>query len=91
MPISPLLQGEVEEEPEVDLSEFLARQKLEDIPQTNLKEDSDDDVDTSLAHLSSNPTAASRSRKGNIQQIEWDEGLEEIKREKEIADANRGM
>ena len=91
-----LVLGEEEEEPEVDLSSFLAHQRLDDgdspskldLLVKNTEDDSD--VDESLLHILPKSSEPSRSHKGKIQTIEWDEGLEEIRREKEIADANRG-
>jgi hypothetical protein len=32
-----------------------------------------------------------QSKKGKAQTIEWDESLEEMRREKDVADANRGV
>lgn len=85
-------------EPEVDLSSFLARQTLDEADPVSLalgktELSDDEDVDTSLEKLISKPSSSFRTgiRKGNVQQIEWDDSLEEIRREKEIADANRGM
>lgn len=85
-------------EPEVDLSSFLARQTLDEADSVSLalgktELSDDEDVDTSLEKLISKPSSSSRTgiRKGNVQQIEWDDSLEKIRREKEIADANRGM
>ncbi|EJD05036.1 uncharacterized protein FOMMEDRAFT_27289 [Fomitiporia mediterranea MF3/22] len=88
--------GEEEQEPEVDLSSFLERQRLDDSdePSSTLlikKDTEDDDVDESLAHLIPSSSDAMRSHKGKIQSIEWTEELEEIRREKEIADANRDL
>ena len=52
--------------------------------------DDDDDVDDSLAHLGQKAPVSSKSRKEHIQTIEWGESLEELRKEKETADANRG-
>ena len=86
--------GEVEEESEIDLSRFLERQRLEDSldAQASLGAEGDDgdDVDDSLAHLGQKAPVSSKSRKGHVQTIEWDESLEELRKEKETADANRG-
>lgn len=84
--------GEEEPEPELDLTSFLARQRLDDSGGPSLIQDAEDDsdVDQSLAHLVHNSSAGLRSHKGKVQSIEWDDGLEQIRREKEIADANRG-
>lgn len=50
----------------------------------------DEDVDKTLAHISSHRTAAVPSRKGKVEQIEWDEGLDELSREKASAEATWG-
>ncbi|KAL0057653.1 hypothetical protein AAF712_015694 [Marasmius tenuissimus] len=91
--------GEPIVEPEVDLSSFLARQKLDDeanLPGPSVKddEDDDDDVDHSidpvaLGYQSKSDIAA--SRKGKAQEIQWDNQLDELMREKESADAARDL
>ena len=72
----------------------MARQRLEDAEPPSLlvnKETEDDsDVDHSLSHLLPKSFARTQDRKGKIQSVEWNEELEEMRREKEIADANRG-
>lgn len=79
-------------EPEVDLRAFLERQRMEDphglpiIPSTV----DDDDVDHSLAHITSNPLAERQSRKGKIQHIDWDASLEEMQHDKNVARAQSG-
>ncbi|KII83806.1 hypothetical protein PLICRDRAFT_442426 [Plicaturopsis crispa FD-325 SS-3] len=85
--------GEVEQEPEVDLSSFLERQRLSPGPSTSPPPLDDDDIDTSLAHLATrtNPAFKSESRKGRVTQIEWDEELEKLSREKAAADATRDL
>jgi hypothetical protein len=83
------LLGEEEQEPEVDLSGFLARQKLlsdEIFP----REEVDEEIDHSLDHLSSTMSSNRGPRKGQVQPIVWDKDLEEMSREKAIAEANRG-
>ncbi|KAL5478834.1 hypothetical protein ACEPAI_2111 [Sanghuangporus weigelae] len=90
-------EGEGEVEPEVDLSAFLARQRLEDseprssVLLINKEAEDDSDVDQSLAHLVPKSSASAHNRKGKIQSVEWNEELEEMRREKEIADANREL
>ncbi|EIW56730.1 uncharacterized protein TRAVEDRAFT_170704 [Trametes versicolor FP-101664 SS1] len=85
-------EGEEVVEPEIDLSSFLERQKLSSQPSSAPPPlDEDDDVDTTLAHITSNPQAASQSKKGRVQQIEWDAELEELSREKAAADATRDL
>jgi hypothetical protein len=89
--------GEPIVEPDVDLSSFLERQRLsDDVGPTFQVADKDDvqhDVDKSLAHISSDPSGIQThlsSKKGKIQQIEWDEELDEMNREKKAAEASRG-
>ncbi|KAK0184856.1 hypothetical protein F5146DRAFT_1105974 [Armillaria mellea] len=87
--------GEPIMEPEVDLSSFLGRQRLSDDPVSSLQAtlpDDDDDVDHSLAHISSCGVGAEAlSRKGKVEQIAWDDELDELSREKAVADANRDL
>ncbi|KLO16522.1 hypothetical protein SCHPADRAFT_823103 [Schizopora paradoxa] len=85
--------GEVEEEPEIDLSEFLARQRLGDGERRELdqEEGAEEEIDSSLAHLSSKFNAPSNSHKGKVQYVEWDESTEEMFREAAAADANREL
>jgi hypothetical protein len=88
---------EEEPEPEVDLSAFLERQRLSDAPSPLVGDkskskstadfESDDDVDHSLAHIGRNP----QSRKGQVQQLELDDKLEDLIKQKESADAVRGQ
>jgi hypothetical protein len=79
-------------EPEVDLSAFLARQRLEDLPEPLLvpARVDEDDVDHSLAHLTSNSLTDRQSRKGKARQIEWDASLEEMQHDKSVAQAQSG-
>ena len=92
--ITPLGIGEPIVEPDVDLSYFLERQRLsDDVGPTFQVADRDDvqhDVDKSLAHISSDPNTHLSSKKGKIQQIEWDEELDKMNREKKAAEATRG-
>ncbi|OBZ74737.1 hypothetical protein A0H81_05279 [Grifola frondosa] len=86
----PELDSEGEEivEPEVDLSAFLERQRLSPGPSSAPPPpDEDEDIDTSLAHISARPQSSVQSKKGRVQQIEWDPGLEEMSREKAAAEA----
>ena len=79
----------------MDLSNFLARQRLDDattasIPKPTADPD-EDEVDHSLAHLkSAGSRSAQKSMKGRVQTKEWDEELEIMSREIAAADANRG-
>jgi len=87
--------GEEIKDPEVDLSNFLARQRLDDtagpsIPKPTTEPD-EGEVDHSLAHLKPvGLQSAHKSMKGRVQAMEWDEELENMSREKAVADANRG-
>ena len=88
--IPALDSGEPIVEPEVDLSTFLERQRLS--PQESSAPpppEEDDDIDHSIGPLVA-PKEDAKSRKGKIQQIEWDSHLEEMSREKAAADATRG-
>lgn len=86
--------GEPILEPEVDLSKFLERQRLDDNAGPTLKppdnQPDDDDVDQTLAHISGKGVIHTSSRKGKVQQIEWDPELEAMSQEKAVAEANRG-
>lgn len=91
----PLL-GEEEVEPEVDLSSFLERQRISDAtspgPSSALPPPHDEEIDESLAHISSKPPKrVSQSKKGRVQTVEWDEELDEMTREKAAAEATWGM
>ncbi|KAK0451230.1 uncharacterized protein EV420DRAFT_1274538 [Desarmillaria tabescens] len=87
--------GEPIVEPEVDLSSFLGRQRLSDNPESALQATSsgdDEDVDHSLAHISSRGIGSEApTRKGKVEQIAWDDELDELSREKAVADANRDL
>lgn len=89
--------GEEIKEPEVDLSNFLARQRLDDVASSSVlgltTEPGEDEVDYSLAHLKSGGPQSQSARKlmkGRVEMVEWDEELENMSREKAAADANRG-
>ncbi|KDR78097.1 hypothetical protein GALMADRAFT_65103 [Galerina marginata CBS 339.88] len=86
--------GEPIVEPEVDLSAFLEKQRISDevgptLRVTEARDYDEDDVDTSLAHITSDPSriGSQASRKGKTEQIQWDEGLDELSREKQAAEA----
>lgn len=86
--------GEEIREPEVDLSSFLARQRLSDLSETTVVAVAQvdyDDIDHELAHISSHRIPPPTSQKGRIQAIEWDAELEEMSREKAAADASRDL
>ncbi|GLB44303.1 hypothetical protein LshimejAT787_1602330 [Lyophyllum shimeji] len=82
--------GEPTVEPEVDLSSFLERQKMSDdgpaaVPRERTN---DDDVDVTLAHIGSGTRAtAPLTRKGKVEEIAWDQELDELSREKAAAEA----
>ncbi|TBU43040.1 hypothetical protein BD309DRAFT_865097 [Dichomitus squalens] len=81
-------QGEEIVEPEVDLSAILERQRISPGPSSAPPPDEDDDVDTSIV-LPGKPHP--HPKKGRIQQVDWDEELEELSREKAAADAARDL
>jgi hypothetical protein len=87
--------GEEIREPEIDLSSFLARQRLSDVSETTVvaavAQVDDNDIDHELAHISSHRVPPPMSQKGRIQAIEWDAELEEMSREKAAADASRDL
>ncbi|KAI0698254.1 hypothetical protein BC835DRAFT_1269268 [Cytidiella melzeri] len=84
--------GEPIVEPEVDLSSFLERQRLSDLPSvTSPPPEDEDGIDHSLAHLTTGRNAAENSRKGKAQQISWDNSFEELSREKAAAEATREL
>lgn len=97
--MSPGKKGEPIVEPEVDLSNLLERQRLADdtglpsIPGASKDDKDDEDVDTSLAHISSYPPrlgSQATSKKGKVEQIVWDEELDRMNREKKAAEAAWG-
>ncbi|KAK7455899.1 hypothetical protein VKT23_010937 [Stygiomarasmius scandens] len=85
--------GEPIVEPEVDLSAFLEKQRISDEPgpSTVQNDIDDDDVDHSLAHYSTKPVDMTNNRKGKVQQMDWDESLEDLMHEKMTADAARDL
>jgi hypothetical protein len=92
--------GEPIAEPEVDLSAFLARQRLQGDATPNPSsapppnEEALADIDTSLAHIGTTKLRQpvdGNDRKGKLQTLDWDEELEDMKREKDAADAQRSM
>ncbi|KAG6843908.1 hypothetical protein H0H87_011860 [Tephrocybe sp. NHM501043] len=81
--------GEPEVEPEVDLSTFLEKQRITDTSPSivSVETNEDDDVDVSLVHIGSGSRLASPTRKGKVESIAWEEGLDEMSREKASAEA----
>ncbi|KAI0341215.1 hypothetical protein BDW22DRAFT_1430350 [Trametopsis cervina] len=86
-------EGEPIVEPEVDLSTFLERQRVSEVPSVVSPpvEEDDDDIDHSLDHLALGLKQAEVSKKGKVQQIAWDESLEELSRDKAAAEATRDL
>jgi hypothetical protein len=91
--------GEPIVEPEVDLSSFLARQRHSDEQgpslgsETTGQPDDEGDIDHTLAHITSNPgqkRPQAMSKKGKVEELEWDENLESMAREKAAAEATWG-
>ena len=76
----------------MDLSAFLERQQISE-PATfsAAPQEDDDDIDHDLDHITSGREAYTRPKKGNVQTIIWDKELEEMKREKDAAEAARGV
>ncbi|EIW74907.1 hypothetical protein CONPUDRAFT_112842 [Coniophora puteana RWD-64-598 SS2] len=101
----PELNSEGEEivEPEVDLSEFLAKQRLVDAnepsgdvstshPRHGQEQDDDDDIDHNLAHISSaGAVSSAKPAKGKVQSMQWDPALDEMLKEKQAAEAARDL
>ncbi|KAI6116680.1 hypothetical protein EV401DRAFT_40407 [Pisolithus croceorrhizus] len=83
--------GEEIREPEVDLSAFLEKQKISEDTTSSAAPPEDDDIDHDLDHISLGSQARTRSKKGNVQTIAWDGQLEELRREKDAADAARDL
>ncbi|TFK26912.1 hypothetical protein FA15DRAFT_244372 [Coprinopsis marcescibilis] len=86
--------GEPIVEPDVDLSDFLERQRITDdaAPALSLAKPEDgEEIDTSLAHISSKSSKPIVDRKGKTQQIEWDRELDDLNRVKAAADAQRDL
>jgi hypothetical protein len=91
-------QGEPVVEPEVDLSNFLERQRLSDGKHSTVKSgsigqiDDDDDVDHTLDRLTSKPYSKryGEQQKGKVETLEWDDQFESLARDKKAAEANWG-
>ncbi|TFK65308.1 hypothetical protein BDN72DRAFT_889400 [Pluteus cervinus] len=92
--------GEPQVEPEVDLSSFLERQRISDDTATpslvkaqEYPEDDDEEVDHTLDNILSSRTGKSTSapKKGKVTQMEWDEELEDMAREKAASEAKRDL
>ena len=90
-----LLQiGEPIVEPEVDLSNFLERQRLTEddlppIPGAIKDDDDDEDVDTTVPRMYPSHDQA-MSKKGKVKQIIWDEELDKMEQDKKAAEAAWG-
>lgn len=88
-----LFSGEPEIEPEVDLAAFLEKQRLTDTTHTDASpQDEEDEVDQTMAHITSRSQRAGNtlSRKGKVEQIEWDSEIDRMSREKAAAEATWG-
>lgn len=73
---------------------MLEKQRLSDnTTWTSMSADQADEgeVDTTLTHIGSQRNGLGSSKKGKVEQIEWDHELEAMSREKASADATRGM
>lgn len=85
--------GEPIAEPEVDLSKFLERQRLSDEQGLSFLSEraaNEDDVDHSLAHITSGPAQKrlpTSQKKGKMEELVWNEELESMAREKAAAEA----
>ena len=75
----------------MDLSAFLERQRISESGPSVLPTDDvdQDDVDHTLAHISSD-TPSSGPQKGKVMQIEWDNELDQMIRDKASAEAAWG-
>lgn len=89
----PFYLVEEEPEPEIDLSSFLDRQRIADQedPTSSREKEFDDDVDYSLSNLPSASSSAIKTRKNKTQTIQWDASMDQLKREKEAAEAVWGL
>lgn len=87
--------GEPIVEPEVDLTSFLEKQRqLPPQLQSSAPPppEDDDEIDQSVAALNlDGKNRAENDKKGKTKQIEWDDTLEELSREKAAADATREL
>ena len=81
--------AEEEPEPEVDLSIFLERQRLTDQDDriSYKEEEFDDGIDHSLSNLPLASSSGSKTRKNKTQTIQWDASMDQLKQEKEAAEA----
>lgn len=87
-----LIEGEEIKEPEVDLAAFLEKQRISEATTfPTFRPEDDDDIDHELDAILSRRQGDSKPRKGNLQEIAWDKELEEMKREKDAAEAARGL
>lgn len=91
--------GEPIVEPEVDLSNFMERQRITDEKDASLgvepvgQQEDEDDVDHALDHITAGVKSNRQQiapKKGKVQTLEWDEELESMAREKAAAEATRG-
>ncbi|KAF8580248.1 hypothetical protein K439DRAFT_1662863 [Ramaria rubella] len=80
---------EQEPEPEVDLTIFLAKQRLTDQESRKpyVEIGIDDGIDHSLSNFHFTSSSAPNPRKNKTEIIEWDASMDELKREKNAAEA----
>jgi hypothetical protein len=86
-----MFAGEPIVEPEVDLSAFLEKQRLADDesgPSAPPPPEEEDDVDHNYDHLFQGGSAP--TMKGKVEQIQWDNSLDALLKDKIAADASRG-
>ena len=79
----------------MDLSAFLERQRISEsvaFSTASQQDDDDDDgdIDHDLDHITSGGKKYARKKKGNVQTIVWNKELEDMKLEKDAAEAARG-
>ncbi|KIY49158.1 hypothetical protein FISHEDRAFT_41945 [Fistulina hepatica ATCC 64428] len=77
-------------EAEVELSRFLEKQRISENPVVLANDNDEGEVDHALDHLFSNGKPGV-PKKRRVQQIAWDDELDEIQRAKTSADAARGI
>lgn len=74
------------------MTSFLERQRAQDDHPSLISPSPEDDdgVDHSLAHLTLGFSKSDQSKKGRVQQVDWDDSFAEMSREKAAAEATRG-
>ena len=77
----------------MDLSTFLERQRISEpevVLGLEVNKIDEEEIDASLAHISSTHIGRPVDKKGKVQEIKWDRELDELSREKAAAEAQRG-